>query len=124
MKNQEILNQEVGTKEAEKLKPEKVKIEKVEVQEVGEKKNKKLACFVKHSQRDELLQISGVKFESKGKLEVVGLWANLDEDGKVRKGSALAVLLAFCEVKTPKELEGKEIMTTEDDKGYLVFKAY
>ena len=74
--------------------------------------------------KEETIQISSVKFENKGKLDVVGLWINLDEDKKVRKGSALAVLMNFLEVKSIEGLKGKEVMTAEDEKGYLVFKAY
>jgi hypothetical protein len=124
MQEQEILNTETGEKEAEALKPKRVKIVKVEIQEVGDKKNKKLVCAVKHPDRDETIQISSVKYESKGKLQVTGLWVNLDEDSKIRKGSALAIFTSISGVKVPKELEGKEVDTTEDEKGYLCFKAY
>jgi len=124
MENQEILNKETGTKESVALKPARVKIEAVEVVEVGEKKNKKLVCNVKHPDKEELIKLSSIKHEAKGKLEVDGLWANLDEDGLIRKGSALSVLLSFTKSKTPTELIGKELETVEDNKGYLVFKAY
>ena len=124
MEIQEILKTEIGTKESVTLKPEIVKIEKVEVIEVGEKKNKKLSCYVKHPERDELIQISSVRFERNGKLQSNGLWINFDEDNKIRKGSALAVLMEKLKVKIPEELQGKEISTVEDESGYLTFKAY
>ena len=124
MENQEILNLETGTKEAIALKPKPVKIEKVDIQEVGEKGNKKLVCSVRHPDKEETIQISSVKFESKGKLQTTGLWVNLDDEDKIRKGSALAVLINFLNVKVPSELIGKEIATSEDEKGYLTFKAY
>lgn len=121
---EEILNTETGTKEIEKLKPEKVKIEKVEIVEVGEKKNKKLVCNVKHPAREETIAISSVKFEKNKKLQEVGLWINFDEDKKLRKGSSVAVLFEKAGVKKALELEGKELETTEDERGYLCFKAY
>ena len=124
MEEQDILNTETGDKEAVSLKPTTVKIVSVSTQEVGEKKNTKLVCSVKHPDRDEPVNISSVKFENKGKLDVVGLWVNLDEDKKLRKGSALAVLMAFAKASSPKGLVDKEVMTAEDDKGYLCFKAY
>ncbi len=124
MEEQEILNTPMGEKEIVTLKPTKVKIVKVEVEQVGEKKNNKLICSVKHPDKEETIKISSVKYENKGKLDVVGLWVNFDEDKKIRKGSALAVLMSFLEVRIPKELEGKEVETTTDEKGYLVFKAY
>lgn len=124
MESQEILTLETGTKEATTLKPAKVKIVKVEVEEVGEKKNSKLVCSVKHPDKEDEIKISSVKYELKGKLDTVGLWINLDEDKKIRKGSALAVLMSFLEIKKPMELINKEVNTVEDEKGYLCFKAY
>ena len=125
MEQQDILELEEGTKEIELLKPEKVKIVKVTVEQVGEKKNDKLICSVQHSGNDDPIQISRVKYETKGNvLKSVGLWVNLDEDNKIRKNSALSVLMNFLNVKKPKELEGKEIETTAEDTGYLCLKAY
>ncbi|MEK0337494.1 MAG: hypothetical protein QQN41_08690 [Nitrosopumilus sp.] len=126
MEQQEILELEEGTKEIELLKPEKVKIVKVTVEAVGvgEKKNNKLICSVQHSGNEDPIQISRVKYEVKETLKTVGLWVNLDEDNKIRKKSALSVLMNFLNVKKPKELEGKEIETITEDTGYLCLKAY
>ena len=125
LEEQEILELEEGTKEIELLKPEKVKIVKVEVIEVGEKKNKKLVCSVNHSGNPDPIQISRVKYEAtKGALKTVGLWINLDEDNKIRKKSALSVLMNFLNVKKPSELKGKEVETASEDTGYLCLKAY
>lgn len=115
----------VGNKEIEKLKPCKVKIKKVEVIEVGEKKNKKLNCWVEHKDSKELVQISSIKYETKNnKLEVIGLWINIDDEGLIRKGSALSKIIDFTKSLNIKGLEGKEIETIMDDRGYLVFKGY
>ncbi len=124
METQDILELEEGTKEVELLKPEKVKIVKVDVIEIGEKKNKKLVCSVKHPDNEDQIQISRVKYEVKGTLRTVGLWVNLDDDNKIRKKSALAILMNFLDAKKPVELEGKEIETTSEDTGYLCLKAY
>ena len=125
LEEQEILELEEGTKEIELLKPEKVKIVKVEVIEVGEKKNKKLVCSVNHPGNPDPIQISRVKYEAtKGALKTVGLWVNLDEDNKIRKKSALSVLMNFLNVKKPSELKGKEVETASEDTGYLCLKAY
>ena len=125
LEEQEILELEEGTKEIELLKPEKVKIVKVEVIEVGEKKNKKLVCSVNHPGNPDPIQISRVKYEAtKGALKTVGLWINLDEDNKIRKKSALSVLMNFLNVKKPSELKGKEVETASEDTGYLCLKAY
>jgi len=114
----------VGTEEAVKLKPAVVKVSKVEIRELGDKKSKKIVFSVVHKDAPDLIQISAVKFERKGKLERAGTWWNLDSKGLIRKGSALAVLLQNQNCKTPEDLIGKEIPTVEDENGYLVFKAY
>ncbi len=127
MEDQEILNLETGTKEIEKLSPKEVKIEKVEIQNVtfGDKINQKAMFSVKHPDRDEIIQISSVKFEAKGgKLITSGLWVNFDEDNKLRKGSALANFIAFKNIKVLSDLVNVRLETTEDEKGYLCFKGY
>jgi len=124
METQEILNKKVGTKEAETLKPEKVKLVGVKVVEVGEKKNQKVEISVKHSGREELINISSVTYLDKNSVKSSGLWYNEDEDGNIRKGSALAIFLGKAGVNTLGELAGKSYETTLDSKGYLTFKAY
>ncbi|RPI76008.1 MAG: hypothetical protein EHM47_00795 [Ignavibacteriales bacterium] len=122
--NQEELQTGIGTEEAITLKPATVKITGVIFEEVGIKKSKKLVCTVKHPDNKELIHISAVKYENKGKLEVSGLWKNVDDKGLIRKGSALAVFLNSAGAKVPQELIGKDVVTTQEDKGYLCFKAY
>ena len=124
MEDQEILKLETGTKESISLEPKTVKIEKVSIEIVGEKGNKKASFEVKHPDKEETIRISSVKYESKKALEVSGTWVNLDEDKKLRKGSALSNFLAFLKVATIEEAVGKEVSTVEDEKGYLCFKAY
>ena len=124
MEDQEKLNKKIGTKEQEKLEPANVKIEKVRIELVEKAKSDKVICSVKHPNKEELIEISAVKYEKAGKLVSIGLWYNEDSDKLIVKGSALAILLNFLKVETVKEIEGKEVMTTLDDKGYLVIKAY
>ena len=124
MEQQDILNAETGTKESTNLKPAVVKIASVETRAVGDKGNLKLACKVKHPDKEELIEISSVKYEFKNKLQSVGLWVNLDEDKKIRKGCALATLMAYVGANNPNALVGKDCNTAEDDKGFLTFKAY
>jgi len=114
----------IGTKEMQQLKPATVKIVKAEISEVGDKKNKKVVCTSKHPDREETISISSVKYAVKNVLKESGLWFNQDEDNNIRKGSALAVLLEKTNSANIKELEGKEIETEEDEKGFLCFKAY
>jgi len=114
----------IGTKEQTKLEPKNVKIVNAKVESVGDKGAKKLVCLVKHPDKEEPIQISSAKVEKKGKLEIGGLWVNLDEDNLIKKNSSLAVFLKFIGANNIKELEGKEVNTIEDDSGYLAFKTY
>ena len=127
METQEELEKQVGTIESEKkrLEPKKVKIVKVEIIEVGkEKKNKKANCLVEHPDYSEgQITISAVAYLKDKKVETTGLWYNLDEEGNIQKGSALATFLNYTNSKNLKELEGKEV-ETDSDGNYLVFKAY
>lgn len=122
MDTESLETTKIGCKEQAKLEPKIVEIVSVEIKEIG--KGNKVICMVKHPDKDEPIQISGAKLEVKGKLEYQGLWVNLDEDKLIRKNSALAKSMVFFGAGNIKELVGKSIMTTEDDGGYLVFKAY
>lgn len=124
MEQQNELKLGIGTEEAITLKPTTLKIISVEVKEVGEKRAKKVVCTCKHPDAELPIQISSIKYEVKGKLDVSGLWLNLDSKKLIRKGSALATFLQSLGCSTIESLVGKDVMTTTDDKGYLCFKAY
>ena len=121
---QDELKIEIGTEEAVTLKPATVKIVDVRIEEVGIKNSKKVVCSVKHPAKEETIKISSVKWESKGNLEVSGLWVNKDSKDLLRKGSALVNFLVKQNARNIEQLKDKEIPTVEDDAGYLVFKAY
>ncbi len=125
METQIELEKEVGTIESEmqSLEPAKVQIVKVEVIEVGEKKNKKVNCLVKHPNREDPITISAVSYLRDKAVKTTGLWYNLDKEENIQKDSALAILLDKTNSKNLKELEGKEV-DTELDTNYLCFKAY
>lgn len=119
----------VGDQEAESLKAKKVKIQTVEIEEVRKKADnkiigKKVVCMCKHPDKEEAISISSMKYEKGGKLTESGIWFNLDDDGKIRKGSALALLLNYTDSTNLEKLEGKEIQTVKDDNGYLCLKTY
>lgn len=127
---QQNLNIGIGEKEFEKLKPKNVKILSVEVKSVGTKGARIIHCSSKHPDREESIDISSVKFEGKTKLRESGLFLNLekkeneDDPDKIQKDSPLAILMRMVDAKIITELKDKEIPTTEDEKGYLCFKAY
>lgn len=121
------LETEIGTIENSALEPKRVKIMTVELSEIeknGKVVGKKVTCMSKHPDKDEVIAISTVKFVKANIVKSSGLWVNTDDDKKIQKGSALALLMNKADVKTPKELEGKELDTELDERGYLCFKAY
>ena len=130
METHELLKTEIGTKETTILNPSKVKIVSVEIQtktKDGKEMDTPLVHFnCKHPDREDLISLSKVKFERNGKLEVVGLWAQLDEDNKFKKSSAVSAVMNFLSVSTLEEVYGKEIETTKqsEDNTYLCLKAY
>jgi len=121
----------IGTKETKTaLKPAKVKIVGVEIQtetkEGKEMKSPLVHILVKHPDREENLDLSKIKIIKADKVNIVSLWANLDEDGLIAKSSAVAELLNFLKVNNIDELIGKDIEAVEQSKEdtYLCLKAY
>jgi len=126
METQAELEKEIGNIEPENksLEAKKVTILRVEVIEVGEKKNKKVNCFVKHPDYHEgEITLSSVAHLKDKKVITTGIWYNLDKEENLQKGSALAIFLNYTNSKNLKELIGKEV-DTELDGRYLCFKAY
>jgi hypothetical protein len=122
--SREGLDLPIGTEDALSLKEATIKIVRVEFMPAKEgSKAIKLVCHSKHPDRDEMIELSNAKIIRGNRIESVGLWRNLDKSGNLQKGSSLADFLIFMGVKTPKELEGKEVETVLDGK-YLVLKAY
>ena len=124
MTEQTTLDIEIGETEAVTLKPTKVKVISVEIRTVEKVKRDKLVLNAKHPDKEETIEISQIKSEKKGKLEVSGLWIAKDKDGLLIKNSAVAVLLNTFGCKSPRELIGKDLPTILDDKNYLAIKAY
>lgn len=117
----------IGTKDAVTLKPLNVVIKEAKIEKVGTKEAKKVVFSCMHPDSNDLIKISSVKWENKGKLEVTGLWYNIvSEEGvdKIKKGSALAVFLQNNQAGSISAMIGKSIATTLDDKSYLCFKNY
>jgi len=121
----------IGTKETNTaLKPAKVTILgnriQTETKDGNEMKSPLVHIIVKHPDREEALELSKVKYIKSDKVTVVGLWANLDDEGLIQKSSAVAELLRFMKVNSIDELTGKEIEAVEQSKEdlYLCLKAY
>jgi hypothetical protein len=134
MEAQDILNLEIGTKESVSLKPAKVKIVSVNIKTKAkskdgketEMKNPLVEVMCKHPSKDELVVFTEIKHLRNDKMCLEGLWVNKDEDGNIKKNSALAVLLNFLNAKNLADIYNKEIDTIEKSKedSYLCLKAY
>jgi len=122
------LDKKIGTKELQILKPMKVKVAgvKLDPKTIRGKDTEIVVLICKHPSREETIEISKVKLVKGNTVKTSGLWWNEDEEGLIQKGSAIAELLNFCSVESPKQLEGKELETTteSDSSNYLVIKAY
>jgi hypothetical protein len=109
------------------LLPKKVKVKFVSIKKQKDKSNEeigeKVVLSCKHPDREELIDISKVKYEDRGKVRYGGLWFKLDKDGKIPFNSALAHLLRSADVTIPSELNNKELDTTNDDDNFIIFKA-
>src|SRR3990167_8314185 len=102
----------IGTKETTKLKPANVKIVKVEIVTVGEKGSNKVVCHAKHPDAELTIAISSVKYVNKQqKLVTTGLWVNLDDEKKIKKGSAFALFLSLLSCANVEALEGRDCLT-------------
>lgn len=132
MKNEKIndenlnnLNTGIGDKEITPLSAKPVLITDLGLEKKGVNDSKILVCSVKHPDSNKTIKISGVEWlnPAKKKIEMAGLWFNLDEDKKIRKGSALASFLQFLKCETISDLMNKEVLTILDG-SYLIFKGY
>ena len=124
MDNQEKLEKGVGDKEPKKLEAGKIQIVGVRIEYIEKAKSDKVIFIIKHPDQDDLIEISSAKTQLKDKLKTYGLWYKEDEDGKIQKGSTLAVLMGYLGIETLKECEGKEADTISEEDGYLVLRAY
>ena len=127
MEEQDKLKIGVGSLEIERLEAKEVEIQGVRIEEVKKDDKvigEKVILISKHPDREDLLQISTVKYIKGDKVETSGTWFNTDTEGKIQKGTALASLLTHFNVPTLDELVGKKLPTDFDSHGYLCIKAY
>jgi hypothetical protein len=118
----------IGRKENIALKPEIVKIVsfKVEMQKNkdGKEIGDKVIIVCKHSEREDLIEISSVSYRKGKEIKTTGIWFKLDSDNLIPKQSALASVLNFLNVSNLNSIVDKEIPTELDENNYLCFKCY
>lgn len=127
-----ILNAKTGTKDLPKntVAPAKVKIVSVVIKDKDKEGNKMRSplaqFFVKHPDKEELLNISKIKYLDGDKAVTKGFWIQQDEEGNFYKGSTVDLILKKLGCETLAETYGKEIDTVEEskDSSYLCLKAY
>ena len=132
MEAQEILEKQVGNVDepTTTVKPAKVKIAivviKTKDKDGNVMKTPLVQFMIKHPDKEELLVISKVKFVDGDKAISKGFWIQLDDEGKVFKGSGIDLILKVLGCKTLAETYGREIDTVEESKDspYLCLKAY
>lgn len=127
-----ILNKKTGNNDQPKgtVSPAKVTITSVTIKEKdkdGNQMKTPLAQFlVKHPEKDELLNITKVKFLDGEKLKVQGFWVQTDEESNFFKGSSIDRILKILNCETLADTYGKEIdtVTESENSPYLCLKAY
>jgi hypothetical protein len=127
--NESELTKPIGTKEPEKLTAGSVIIEKILIEPPKEGSKAKLACFYcKHPDKEETIRLSGVKIKKiQGNNENIKketLWWNEDDEGNIRKNSALAEVMRFYHKQSLNQFIQTSIATEHDSAGWLCIKAY
>lgn len=129
---EDILNAKTGQNEVPKntVAPARVKIVSVvlKTKDKNEEEMKTpLAQFmVKHPDKEELLNISKIKFLNGDKLVSQGFWVQTDKEGNFYKGSSIDRILKVLGIETLADAYGKDIDTVKEseDSPYLCLKAY
>lgn len=127
----DYLNSTVGENEGAKgLDPKPVMIASVQIQ-THNKDNKKMdnelvQVHCKHPDKDDLIKLTQIQ-HIKGSVVVnTALFISADDEGKFMKDSGIAILLAFKNVKTLKELESLQMDTIKESETskYMALKCY
>jgi len=126
MENEEKLKTGIGNLEPEKLNASKVQVQDVKIETVskdGKQIGEKVIFICKHPEREDIINLSKVKYNKNDKLVTSGTWLNFDSENKIVKNSALADLINFYKLETLNDFVGKYLETVLDG-NYLVIKAY
>ena len=101
-------------------------VEVIAIEFPTEDSNKPMQIITKHPDRDETLNLTGVKYELDNKIKETGLWVKKDESepNKLKFNNAVKALMDYYKITKLKDLIGKKLQTTQKENGYLVIKAY
>lgn len=127
-----LLNRKVGNIEQQKntLTPAQITI--VGIVEKDEKPNGEkyklplIQVMCKHPEKEEPIAISKVKILTDDKVITKTLWAVLDDEDNIQKGSAIDDILKFADVDCLANLDGKKINTVVEskDSSFLCLKLF
>lgn len=93
------------------------------IQKDGKDIGPKLTLICEHPTAGNI-ELSGVKYESGDKLKTAGLWLKLDKSGKIVNPSATSAMLKHYFCQKIADLRGKTVKTCQDERGYLIVRAY
>ncbi len=130
MEQDVLINTEVGDKERPRLGPAKVTILGVTIKRKNKKDevmNSPLVTFLcTHPDAEEAIKMTKVKIQDGDNLKVVPMFADIDKDDKLQKGSTVAAVLEFLKAKSLDDVTGKtmEAIDESKDSKYLCLKAY
>lgn len=127
--NESELDKPIGTKEQMKLSAGSVVVKDITIEPPKEGSKAKLVVFLcQHPDREEPIRLSNIKVKkvqgNNENIRIDTLWWNLDDEGNIRKGSAVAWMLEFYKKKTLKDFKMSSIQTEVNPSGYLSIKAY
>ena len=128
----EIFSKGIGNKEGISLTAKPIQVQGLKAEPVkgkeggknaGKEVGKKLVLICKHPDKEEPLNMSNMVMRVGNTIKASTIWINLDSDGNIQKGSAVAMILQKYSANTLNDLIGKTIETELDGK-FLAIKAY
>lgn len=117
----DILSLGLGTKRGQKIKIVNVTLGTVPLDDGRTETKLVLVCKTMAGQTRNIDEVWLRDY--KKSLKLSGLWVTLDDDNAISEMSALGKFLKFVNVKSIKELIGKEVLAYPKDNGFLAVAA-
>lgn len=132
--DESIFSQGIGDKESKRiLQPKSVIVMGRSVEKIigkptgknaGKEVGKKLVLLIKHPDKEEIVKISQIVIIVGKSVKTSTLWLSVDDDGKIQKGSEIAILLEKYNAKNIEELVGMTLQTETGEDKFLAIKGY
>jgi hypothetical protein len=134
VEDESIFSQGIGDKESKRiLQPKPVIVMEMSVEKIigkptgknaGKEVGKKLVLLIKHPDKEEIVKISQIVIIVGKSVKTSTLWLSVDDDGKIQKGSEIAILLEKYNAKNIEELVGMTLQTEAGEDKFLAIKGY